>query len=51
MLVWVLAKIYPSRQFYEALCGQEVCQEDIAIGGATLVEVAYGCNDIGDLGR
>ena len=50
MLVWVLAE-NPSRQFYEALGGQELGQQEITVGGATLVEVAYGWKDIGGLGR
>ena len=41
----------PSRRFYEALGGQELSRQDITIGGATLVEVAYGWKDIGVLGQ
>jgi L-amino acid N-acyltransferase YncA len=45
MLVWVLA-VNPSRAFYEALGGQQVYEKEITIGGALLVEVAYGWRDI-----
>ena len=45
MLIWVLAQ-NPSRKFYEALGGQPVREQEIVIGGATLIEVAYGWQDI-----
>ena len=45
MLTWVLAD-NPSRNFYEALGGEEVRVETIAIGGTELTEVAYGWSDI-----
>jgi ribosomal protein S18 acetylase RimI-like enzyme len=48
MLVWVLAD-NPARTFYAALGGQEVAQQPIEIGGATLSEVAYGWPDVGVL--
>jgi hypothetical protein len=41
----------PSRRFYQALGSQELGRQDITIGGATLVEVAYGWKDIGVLGQ
>jgi GNAT superfamily N-acetyltransferase len=41
MLLWVLAT-NPARKFYEALGGQYVDSQTIRIGGAALVEVAYG---------
>lgn len=45
MLVWVLAQ-NPSRQFYEALGGKYLYEKRIEIGGANLIEVAYGWLDI-----
>ena len=45
MLVWVLAQ-NPSRQFYEALGGKYLYEKPIEIGGANLIEVAYGWPDI-----
>lgn len=45
MLVWVLAD-NPFRAFYEALGGQQVTEQEIAIGGAKLMEVAYGWRDV-----
>lgn len=44
MLVWVLRE-NPSRGFYEALGGVYVREQVIEIGGADLVEVAYGWRD------
>lgn len=41
MLVWVLAE-NPSRAFYERMGGHFVREAPITIGGAALVEVAYG---------
>ena len=48
MLVWVLAD-NPSQDFYSALGGQQVYEQEITIGGASLVEVAYGWLDIREL--
>ena len=48
MLLWVL-KDNPSRGFYEALGGAPIKQETISIGGAELVEIAYGWPDISPL--
>lgn len=45
MLVWVLAA-NPARRFYEALGGVLVDERTIEIGGASLVEVAYGWKDM-----
>jgi ribosomal protein S18 acetylase RimI-like enzyme len=45
MLVWVLAQ-NPSRAFYEALRGKYLYEKPIEIGGANLIEVAYGWPDI-----
>ncbi len=44
LLVWVLAE-NRSRRFYEALGGQQVRQQPVTIGGAELIEVAYGWLD------
>ena len=46
MLVWVLADNAPARRFYEALGGRYVREQPITIGGASLVEIAYGWKDI-----
>ena len=48
MLVWVLAN-NPSQDFYSALGGQRAYEQEITIGGASLVEVAYGWLDIREL--
>ena len=48
MLTWVLTD-NPSRNFYEALGGEEVRVETITIGGTELTEVAYGWSDISPL--
>lgn len=48
MLVWVLAE-NPFRAFYEALGGKYVSEKEIVIGGATLIEVAYGWEDLNRL--
>ena len=48
MLVWVLAD-NPSQDFYSALGGQRVYEQEITIGGASLVEVAYGWRDMRDM--
>jgi GNAT superfamily N-acetyltransferase len=45
MLVWVLAQ-NSSRQFYEALGGKHLYEKTIEIGGASLIDVAYGWPDI-----
>ena len=45
MLVWVLRDNL-FRAFYEALGGQEAGEQEITIGQANLVEVAYGWKDI-----
>lgn len=50
LLVWVLAE-NPSRRFYEALGGVAAGEKPIDIGGAILVEVAYGWSDIRVLGK
>jgi GNAT superfamily N-acetyltransferase len=48
LLVWVLAQ-NPSRRFYERLGGERVKERSIVLGGADLVEVAYGWRDAGVL--
>jgi GNAT superfamily N-acetyltransferase len=45
LLLWVLAE-NPARQFYERLGGQPVYAKTVTIGGAPLVEVAYGWRDV-----
>jgi GNAT superfamily N-acetyltransferase len=45
MLVWVLRDNL-FRAFYEALGGEQIGEKDITIGDETLVEVAYGWEDI-----
>ena len=45
MLVWVLAD-NPSRRFYEALGASFVCDNVVEIGGARLIEQAWGWPDI-----
>jgi L-amino acid N-acyltransferase YncA len=45
LLVWVLAP-NPSRNFYAALGGRPIKEKPITIGGAELIEVAYGWADI-----
>ena len=45
MLLWVLAE-NPSRPFYEAMGGKLLREKEIEIGGVTLLEVAYGWQDI-----
>ena len=48
MLVWVLAE-NPARRFYQALGGKQLREQNITIGGAILVEVAYGWTDLKEL--
>lgn len=49
MLVWVLSENRPARRFYEALGGRYLTEKEISIGGASLMEVAYGWEDLGAL--
>lgn len=49
MLLWVLQDNRPACRFYEALGGKKVREKTIEIGGANLVEVAYGWQDIAAL--
>ena len=48
MLVWVLAK-NPFRAFYESLDGEYISEKQTEIGGASLVEVAYGWKNLENL--
>jgi GNAT superfamily N-acetyltransferase len=49
MLVWVLAA-NPGRAFYTTLGGQQVYEQEITIGAAPLLEVAYAWPDLRELG-
>ena len=49
MLVWVLSENIAARRFYEALGGEYVREQQIMVGGASLVEVAYGWKDLSSL--
>ena len=44
-LVWVLAD-NPTRHFYEHLGAREVARKVVPVGGADLLEIAYGWQDI-----
>lgn len=44
MRVWVLAE-NPACQFYAALGGQKISEQQIEIGGISLLEFAYGWTD------
>ena len=46
LVLWVLADNRPARQFYEAMGGQYVAEKQYPIGGVSLVEVAYGWDDL-----
>lgn len=45
MMVWVL-RDNPARGFYERLGGEYLCEKPIEIGRETLMEVAYGWQDL-----
>lgn len=49
MLLWVFENNHGARQFYASLGGEVIRKKDVKIGGADLVEVAYGWKDIADL--
>ena len=49
MVVWVLAENRPARRFYEALGGRYVTEKEHSIGGVSLMEVAYGWEDVREL--
>ena len=46
MLAWALADNRPARRFYEALGAEYVQERQIAVGGASLRETAYGWGDL-----
>ena len=46
MLVWVLQRNHPGRQFYESLGAQRFGQMIVTIGGTRFVEMRYGWKDI-----
>ena len=46
MLLWVFENNHSARQFYASLGGDVIRKKDVKIGGADLVEVAYGWKDI-----
>ena len=45
MQVWVLAD-NPGGRFYESIGGHRLKEQEIVIGGTTLIEVAYGWSDL-----
>jgi ribosomal protein S18 acetylase RimI-like enzyme len=47
LALWVLRDNAPGRAFYERLGGRFLAEKEIEIGGARLVEVAYGWRDLG----
>lgn len=49
MLLWVFESNHGARQFYASLGGEVIRKKDVKIGGADLVEVAYGWEDIASL--
>ena len=51
MLLWVFEENHRARRFYESLGGELVARKDVTIGGAEVVEVAYGWKDITTLVR
>ena len=51
MLLWVFERNHSARRFYESLGGKAVRRKKLSIGGARVVEVAYGWNDIASLVR
>jgi len=49
MVIWVLKDNLKARVFYEALGGVPISEKTITIGGAELIDVAYGWPDIRSL--
>ena len=45
-LLWVFEENHSARRFYESMGGELADRMEVNIGGADLVEVAYGWNDI-----
>ena len=46
MILWVLKDNLKARAFYEAMGGVLIGEKMITIGGAELLEVAYGWPDL-----
>ena len=46
MLLWVFADNQPARGFYKSLGGVLVAEDGFELGGAWLLEVAYGWKDL-----
>lgn len=51
VLLWVFEDNQSARRFYESMGGEVIRRKEINIGGADLVEVAYGWKDIATLIR
>jgi ribosomal protein S18 acetylase RimI-like enzyme len=51
MLLWVLKDNLPARKFYEALGGKCLREKPIQIGEQSLIEVAYGWDDLNTLAK
>jgi len=51
MLLWVLKDNTPACRFYEALGGKYLREKPIEIGAQTLLEVAYGWDDLNTLAK
>jgi GNAT superfamily N-acetyltransferase len=51
MLLWVLKDNIAARKFYEALGGKYLREKPIEIGNETLLEVAYGWDDLSTLAK
>ena len=51
MLLWVLKDNLPARKFYEALGGKYLREKTIEIGTQSMVEVAYGWDDLKTLAK
>lgn len=49
LFAWVLRENIPARRFYESLGGVVVAEQTEHWGGAMLVEVAYGYDDLDDM--
>jgi ribosomal protein S18 acetylase RimI-like enzyme len=51
VVIWVLKDNVKARAFYETMGGMPVGEKTITIGGAELIEVAYGWPDIRSLNQ
>ncbi|MCU0501995.1 MAG: GNAT family N-acetyltransferase [Anaerolineae bacterium] len=49
MIIWVLKDNLQARAFYEALGGVPLSEKTITVGGAELIDMAYGWPDIRSL--